>query len=192
MLLLFSNLYLTRKEQDMTSDRILPGDMYEDCDYHPVLCTSSSIEEDHVEGISLIDGSMPRSCSYVHCDVQRLSVAEAVHLRQLWDDLFPKVVRDLYLKNKFEIISHAPDEEFLAAILTLVREAAAGVVFVDGQPILDLFLEFRSTLGISVEVPTQPIISSCLLRAERYGFVEIRERKVLPTEAGNQFCTALK
>lgn len=171
----------------MTSDRILPGDIYEDCDTHPVLCTSSSIEEDTVEGISLIDGSIPHSCSYVHCDVLRLSVAEAVHLRQLWDDLFPKDVREQYLKHKAEINSHLPGKEFLAAVLTLVREAAAGVVFVDGQPILDLFLQFRSTLEISVEVPTQPIISYCLLLTDRDGLVEIRGRKVLPTEYGEKW-----
>ncbi len=68
----------------MTSDRILPGDIYEDTDYHPVLCTEA--DEDDVSGISLIDGSAPRSCSLSHCDVQRLSVVEALELRGIWDN----------------------------------------------------------------------------------------------------------
>jgi hypothetical protein len=52
-----------------------PGDIYEDCAYHPCLCVR--IEDDDVEGISLVDGSFPRSCSIQHCGVRRLSPAEA-------------------------------------------------------------------------------------------------------------------
>jgi hypothetical protein len=37
-------------------DGIAVGTIYEDCAYHPVLCTYRSDEEDEMEGISLIDG----------------------------------------------------------------------------------------------------------------------------------------
>jgi hypothetical protein len=52
-----------------------PGDIYEDCAYHPCLCVR--IEEDDVEGISLVDGTVPRSCSIAHCGVRRLTPQEA-------------------------------------------------------------------------------------------------------------------
>jgi len=52
-----------------------PGDIYEDCAYHPCLCVR--VEDDNVEGISLIDGSFPRSCSIAHCGVRRLTAEEA-------------------------------------------------------------------------------------------------------------------
>lgn len=53
------------------------GDIYEDCAYHPVLCMGISYEDDNVLGISLIDGSQPRSCSLRHCGVRKLTVEEA-------------------------------------------------------------------------------------------------------------------
>lgn len=59
-------------------ERLVVGDIYEDCNYHPVLCTSVDYDEDTPEGISLIDGSQPRSCSLVHCGIRRLSVAEVL------------------------------------------------------------------------------------------------------------------
>lgn len=52
------------------------GDIYEDCAYHPVLCTES--DGDDVAGISLFDYSRPRSCSIQHCGVRVLTVDEAV------------------------------------------------------------------------------------------------------------------
>lgn len=53
------------------------GDLYEDCSCHPVLCIDISYEEDNVWGISLIDGSQPRSCSLRHCGVRKLTLEEA-------------------------------------------------------------------------------------------------------------------
>jgi len=50
--------------------------IYEDCTYHPCLCTQ--IEGDDIEGISLIDGSVPRNCSLAHCGPMVLTVPEAV------------------------------------------------------------------------------------------------------------------
>ena len=57
------------------------GDIYEDCDYHPCLCVSIDTDLDEISGISLIDGTFPRSCSLVHCGVRKLSVAEAWNIK---------------------------------------------------------------------------------------------------------------
>lgn len=51
-----------------------PGDIYEDCANHPVLCTN--VDGDDIEGMSLIDGSTPRSCSINHCGVSTLTSAQ--------------------------------------------------------------------------------------------------------------------
>ena len=55
------------------------GDIYEDGAYHPVLCTEVEIEKEDVclYGISLIDGSHPRSCSVMHSGSIKFSVEEA-------------------------------------------------------------------------------------------------------------------
>lgn len=76
-----------QERSDMTLASIMPGDFYEDCDYHPVLCTEA--DGDDIAGISLIDGSAPRSCSIEHCGVKRLSREEAVKLHLIWRQLFP-------------------------------------------------------------------------------------------------------
>ncbi len=53
-----------------------PGDFYEDCACHPCLCVR--VADDEVSGISLVDGSGPRSCSVRHCGVRRLTAGEAI------------------------------------------------------------------------------------------------------------------
>ena len=58
-----------------------PGDLYEDCSYHPCLCVAVA-DSDEVRGISLVDGSYPRSCSISRCGVRRLSVEEARQWKQ--------------------------------------------------------------------------------------------------------------
>ncbi|OWQ84177.1 hypothetical protein CDN98_19495 [Roseateles terrae] len=58
------------------------GDIYEDCAFHPVLCVSVDYEQDDISGISLIDGTYPRSCSLRHCGVRKLSVEEAWEIRR--------------------------------------------------------------------------------------------------------------
>jgi hypothetical protein len=58
------------------------GDIYEDCAYHPVLCVSVEYENDDISGISLIDGTHPRSCSLRHCGVRKLTVDEAWEIRR--------------------------------------------------------------------------------------------------------------
>lgn len=55
------------------------GSFYEDCAYHPCLCISVNEENDEILGISLIDGSFPRSCSLMHCGIRELTFGEAVH-----------------------------------------------------------------------------------------------------------------
>ncbi len=57
------------------------GDLFEDCAFHPCLCTlaGSEDDEDGVEGISLVDGSGPRCCSANHCGLRLLTVEEAIH-----------------------------------------------------------------------------------------------------------------
>ncbi|SEU33587.1 hypothetical protein [Nonomuraea wenchangensis] len=69
----------------MTRDRpgrISPGDIYEDCSFHPVLCTFN--DGDQIEGISLIDASMPRACSLAFCGVIKLSIDDVVAARTDW------------------------------------------------------------------------------------------------------------
>ena len=61
---------------------LAPGDVYEDCAWHPVLCVSVDYENDEICGISLIDGTYPRSCSLRHCGVRKLTVEEAWEVRQ--------------------------------------------------------------------------------------------------------------
>ena len=64
-------------------NNIKPGDIYEDCSHHPVLCIGVDVPGgDEVWGISLIDGSEPRSCSILHCGVRKLSVQEAWAIKQ--------------------------------------------------------------------------------------------------------------
>jgi hypothetical protein len=59
-------------------DQIKPGDIYEDCAFHPCLCISVNATEDELLGISLVDGSYPRACSIAHCGVLLLSIEEAL------------------------------------------------------------------------------------------------------------------
>jgi len=69
----------------VTSDHpepIKPGDIYEDCAFHPVLCTH--IDGDEISGISLIDASAPRACSLSHCAVIKLTVSDVIEARADW------------------------------------------------------------------------------------------------------------
>ncbi len=69
----------------MTEDQpgpIRPGDIYEDCAFHPVLCTH--IDGDEIQGISLIDASSPRACSLSHCGVIKLSITDVIAARADW------------------------------------------------------------------------------------------------------------
>lgn len=61
--------------------RFQPGDIYEDCAFHPVLCIGVDYDDDTIWGISLVDGSHPHNCSLVHCGIRRLSPDEAWEVR---------------------------------------------------------------------------------------------------------------
>ena len=58
---------------------ISPGELYEDCAYHPCLCVGTG--EGMVWGISLIDGSQPRSCDLRMCGVRILTPEEAWEIK---------------------------------------------------------------------------------------------------------------
>jgi hypothetical protein len=55
---------------------IQPGDLFEDCRYHPCLCYEISDDGDGIFGISLVDGSTWQ-CSISGCRVRKLTPAEA-------------------------------------------------------------------------------------------------------------------
>ena len=59
------------------------GDIYEDCSFHPVLCTAvDEVAGVVLSGISLIDGSFPRSCDALHCGPIRIRVEEVVAIKR--------------------------------------------------------------------------------------------------------------
>ncbi len=55
---------------------IRPGDLFEDCRYHPCLCYDVGDGGEALFGISLVDGSTIQ-CSISHCGVRKLTPAEA-------------------------------------------------------------------------------------------------------------------
>lgn len=65
----------------MTAETYVPGDIYEDCAFHPVLCLEVNEEEDFIRGISLIDGTEPRECSLRHCGIRKLTLEEARQIK---------------------------------------------------------------------------------------------------------------
>ena len=48
---------------------------------HPCLCIEIDYLADEIWGVSLIDGSYPRTCSLLHSGVRKLSVQEAWNLK---------------------------------------------------------------------------------------------------------------
>jgi hypothetical protein len=58
------------------------GDIYEDCAFHPVLCTHNDGEV--VMGISLIDATTPRTCDLKHCGVIKLAISDVIAARTDW------------------------------------------------------------------------------------------------------------
>ena len=54
------------------------GDFYEDCSFHVRVCTVSSMREDYIAGISLIDAHGPSGCSPAHCGVIKVSATTAM------------------------------------------------------------------------------------------------------------------
>jgi len=62
------------------------GLVYEDCFFHPVLCTYLDVDGDEMAGISLIDGSGPRGCSLRFCAPVPLSIPQVVWIREHFAD----------------------------------------------------------------------------------------------------------
>jgi hypothetical protein len=64
-------------------DDLKPGDFYEDCAFHPCLCVNVDCSGGDIEiwGVSLIDGSYPRSCGVPGCAVVKLTLEEALQWR---------------------------------------------------------------------------------------------------------------
>ena len=58
---------------------ISPGDLYEDCSYHPCVCLGAG--DGAVWGVSLVDGSYPRTCDIGVCGVRKLTPEEAWSIR---------------------------------------------------------------------------------------------------------------
>jgi hypothetical protein len=71
--------------------RFKEGDLYLDCGWHPVVCTEVTWTcwrwlgpyDRDLAGVSLLDGSSPRSCSVIHCDPQKLTGPVAAHIVSL-------------------------------------------------------------------------------------------------------------
>ncbi|MFD8911783.1 hypothetical protein [Streptomyces sp. NPDC059575] len=62
------------------------GDVYEDCCFHPVLCTAvDEVAGVVLSGISLIDGTFPRSCDALHCGPVRIRVEDVMAIKQDFD-----------------------------------------------------------------------------------------------------------
>ena len=62
--------------------QLAPGDIDEDCAFHPVVCVEVNYDEDSISGVSMIDGSYPRCCSLRFCGVRKLSVDQAWQIRR--------------------------------------------------------------------------------------------------------------
>ena len=62
--------------------QLSPGDLYEDCSFHPVICVEVDYDRDEIFGISLIDGSYMRNCSLRFCGVHKLTIEEAWTIRR--------------------------------------------------------------------------------------------------------------
>ncbi len=73
----YVNLVLQEMPQPVKKNGdIVPGDLFEDCRYHPCLCYDIDEETSSVYGISLIDGSTWQCCVSA-CGVRKLTPAEA-------------------------------------------------------------------------------------------------------------------
>lgn len=72
------------QQHSKSTESFAPGDLYEDCAYHPCLCVGvvDNDDEEGIWGISLIDGSYPRKCSLYHCGVRKLTIDEAWEIKR--------------------------------------------------------------------------------------------------------------
>lgn len=82
------------EERKRPAPRLEPGMIYEDCSFHPCLCTYVG-EDGEVNGISLIDGTAPRGCDLYYCDVIVLSVEDVLAIRHDFDGYVARRTADL-------------------------------------------------------------------------------------------------
>lgn len=68
---------------EIKSETICSGDIYEDSAFHPCLCIEANKED--IWGISLIDGSYPRSEVPLISGVRKLTVEEAWGIKMSWE-----------------------------------------------------------------------------------------------------------
>jgi hypothetical protein len=65
---------------------ICVGDIYEDCFFHPVLCTDiDDVAGLVLGGVSLIDGSSPRNCDARYCDPVRIPIKDVQAIKRDFD-----------------------------------------------------------------------------------------------------------
>lgn len=67
---------------------IAPGDFYEDCRYHPMICLEANWDDDEhtdatLTGVSLITGQVG-CCALYGCDAAKLSPQEAITRTAIW------------------------------------------------------------------------------------------------------------
>lgn len=59
------------------------GDIYEDCFFHPVLCTDiDDVAGLVLGGVSLIDGSSPRNCDALYCHPIRIEPGDVMAIKR--------------------------------------------------------------------------------------------------------------
>lgn len=68
------------------------GDIYEDCSFHPCLCVEVD-GQGGISGISLVDGSFPRSCELQYCGVRKLTLEEAL----VWKNKGPQNLEEPWI-----------------------------------------------------------------------------------------------
>lgn len=68
------------------TDSIKPGEIYEDTFCHPCLCLGVDVEGGCAWGVSLIDGSYPRTCDLFMSGIRKLTPEEAWRWKELGPD----------------------------------------------------------------------------------------------------------
>ncbi len=135
--------------------RIKVAGYYEDSDNHPVLCTES--DGDDVAGISLIDGSGPRSDSIRHGGIRKLSFKRALELREVWLLVMPPKVREAYHgKNRLQIMYFAGDIHTLVltgatSSSTRLEDLIVNIALFAHNSSVELSgMELRAALGLAL------------------------------------------
>jgi hypothetical protein len=82
---------------DKSSQIFIPDDLYEDVFFHPCLCIGVSQDDDEIWGVSLIDGSYPRSCSLAHSAIRKLSTDQAWEIKKNYQDTYANPESDIEL-----------------------------------------------------------------------------------------------